>query len=1014
MPAPKIITDLIERFEQNKHSYKTGVYNEAQVRQEFINPFFNALGWDVYNNKGYAEAYKDVIHEYSQKTFTGINAPDYGFRIGGQLKFFVEAKKPGINIKDDIQPAYQLRRYAWSSKLPLSILTDFEEFAVYDCRILPKASDKASAGRILYYSYADYLERWDEIENIFSPEAIKKGSFDRYAASNKNKRGTAEVDEKFLEVLKEWREVLARNIALRNPLVTARELNFAVQKTIDRIIFLRICEDRGIEEYGQLNALQNGENVYKRLLQLFTRADEKYNSGLFHFEKERDRSEEPDSITTNIEIDDKLLKDIFKHLYYPHSPFEFSVLPADILGQVYEQFLGKVIRLTNGHQAKVEDKPEVKKAGGVFYTPTYIVNYIVENTLGRLLDDAGAEPVKKNLTPKEVSKIKILDPACGSGSFLIVAYQYLLEWHLKYYTAPENLAAALKKNYVFETQKGEYRLTTGERKRILLNNIYGVDIDSQAVEVTKLSLLLKVLEGETDETLTNQMKFFRERALPDLGSNIKCGNSLIGPDFYDQMEMNFLDDEEKLRINVFDWQREFKDIMNSGGFDVVIGNPPYIRIQAMKEWAKEDVEYYKNKYSTASKGNYDIYVVFVEKGFHLLNQSGRLGFILPNKFLLTDYGDGLRELISSNSSLYKLIDFKHGQVFPNVTTYTCLLFLAKSKNEVFLFKKITNPKDINSNNDFLSKETNKLDKKPWLMSNDNEDEIINKINFNSTKLSDIPAKISRGSSTGSDKLFMFMEKEGRLFDYTDEAVNIERELLRKPIFATDFSRYNFHSKNNMWVLFPYLINENKYTILEENELEMIYPNAYKYLLKNRKGLEQRKQYSKWYGFSAPRNLFEHNNSTIIIPLLADRGLFTFMPDNKEKYCLMASGGFSIWPKDKEMESAFILGLLNSKLLFWYLEKLSNNFRGGWITCTKQYMSQLPVKNITLTNKVIVQNIVSLVSQVSSYHDTLITIKNAQEKTALQRQIDAVDRQIDNLVYQLYGLTEEEIKIVEGE
>ena len=209
------------------------------------------------------------------------------FRIGGTRKFFIEAKKPSVNLKDDIHPAFQLRRYAWSAKLPLSILTDFEEFAVYDCRIPPKKNDKASTARVMYYNYKDYVEKWDEIESIFSREAVLKGSFDKYAETNKNKRGTAEVDDTFLKVIEEWREFLARNIALRNSNLTTRELNYAVQKTIDRIIFLRICEDRGIEEYGQLLNLLNGTNVYKRMIQIFTRADEKYNSGLFHFELKR-------------------------------------------------------------------------------------------------------------------------------------------------------------------------------------------------------------------------------------------------------------------------------------------------------------------------------------------------------------------------------------------------------------------------------------------------------------------------------------------------------------------------------------------------------------------------------------------------------------------------------------------------------------------------------------------------------------------------------------------------------
>ncbi len=393
MGLPKDIENLIERFDRNRENYLSGTYNEALLRQDFLNPFFETLGWDMANKAGYAEAYRDVIHEDALKIGGATKAPDYCFRIGSVKKFFVEAKKPSVNLKDDVSPAFQLRRYAWSAKLPLSILTDFEEFAVYDCRIKPVQTDKASTGRVLYFTYQDYPKKWDEIVNVFSREAVLKGSFDKYAESSKLKKGTATVDDAFLIEIEDWRDMLAKNIAIRNADLTTRELNFAVQRTIDRIVFLRICEDRGIEEYGRLQTQLNGTNVYKRLVQLFSQADDRYNSGLFHFQREKDRHEEPDKLTPNISIDDKPLKDIINRLYYPESPYEFSVLSADILGQVYEQFLGKVIRLTAGHQAKVEEKPEVRKAGGVYYTPKYIVDYIVKNTVGRLLGvgDRGSE-----------------------------------------------------------------------------------------------------------------------------------------------------------------------------------------------------------------------------------------------------------------------------------------------------------------------------------------------------------------------------------------------------------------------------------------------------------------------------------------------------------------------------------------------------------------------------------------------------------------------------------------------
>jgi hypothetical protein len=310
--APKEIVELVERFESNRKDYKSGGYNEAQLRQEFIGPFFKALGWDVDNTAGHAEAYKDVIHEDAIKIGGATKAPDYAFRIGGTRKFFVEAKKPAVNISEDVASAYQLRRYAWSSKLPLSILTNFEELSVYDCTVKPSNKDKASTGRILHFDYRTYCKNWREIVGIFSKDAVLRGSFDRYAQSAAGrKKGTAGVDDAFLADIDEWRQSLAQNIALRNPKLTQRDLNFAVGKTIDRIIFLRICEDRGIEPYGQLMALQNGTGIYKRLIQIYYSADDKYNSGLFHFRHERDRSEQPDDLTLNLTIDDKPLKEIF-------------------------------------------------------------------------------------------------------------------------------------------------------------------------------------------------------------------------------------------------------------------------------------------------------------------------------------------------------------------------------------------------------------------------------------------------------------------------------------------------------------------------------------------------------------------------------------------------------------------------------------------------------------------------------------------------------------------------------
>ncbi len=556
--------DLITRFHDTLPALKRGAYNETEVRVQFINPLFEALGWEMDDRGGRSE----VKHEDKIAIAGKAKAPDYGFYLDGRRRFFVEAKKPAVNLAADSQPAFQLRRYAWTAKLPLSVLTDFEEFAVYDTRLRPHPGDAPTVARLRYWRYDQYADQWAEIAALFGRDAVLAGSLEQFAINEGGKKGIATVDADFLGQLNAWRDLLARAIANRNPGLSGRDLNFAVQQTLDRLIFLRIAEDRAIEPYGRLRDLATGPGTFDQLLRYFYEADNKYNSGLFHL-SHRGRADQPDMVTPRLTLDDRPLKEIIRALYEPVSPYEFSVFPADILGQVYEQFLGQVIRLTSGGRAVVEEKPEVRKAGGVYYTPTYIVEYIVRQTVGRLVAGHTPDPTGP------VSRLRVLDPACGSGSFLLGAYQFLLDWHLDGYLRDTKKWSRKRGGTLHLTAAGDYVLTLAERRRILLDNLYGVDIDPQAVEVTKLSLLLKVLEGAAAQ-LGPQAALLGERVLPDLDSNIKCGNSLIGPEFYDRPQPSLLGDDELLRVNAFDWRGEFAEIMRAGGFDAVIGNPPYI------------------------------------------------------------------------------------------------------------------------------------------------------------------------------------------------------------------------------------------------------------------------------------------------------------------------------------------------------------------------------------------------------------------------------------------------------
>ncbi|MBP7826804.1 MAG: N-6 DNA methylase [Verrucomicrobia bacterium] len=852
------------------------------------------------------------------------------------------------------------------------------------------------------------------------------------------------MDAAFLAEIERWRKELAQNLALRNPALTQRELNFAVQRIIDRIIFLRICEDRGIEDYGQLRALLNGDRIYPRLARLFEQADRRYNSGLFHFKKEPGRHESPDELTLSLNVDDKLLRDILRGLYYPESPYEFSVLSADILGQVYEQFLGKVIRLTPGHRVVVDDKPEVKKAGGVYYTPTYIVDYIVRQTVGKLLDDCArrrepahsfppAEKDQSGLTSaatvekadlrraaavlNRAAKLRILDPACGSGSFLMGAYQYLLDWHLQFYLAhnPAHWAKGGRPALV-QTAKG-WQLTIAERKRILLANLYGVDIDAQAVEVTKLSLLLKVLEGETGQTLQTIFRLFAERALPDLGNNIKCGNSLIGPDFYQQAELPELTDEERYRINVFDWHAEFPEIFRSRrresaqtdsggelretpvapldytwpgvplhgsysykktkrpkavpppgwiepewevGFDAVIGNPPYGATLSTSE-----SDYLRNKFKSSTK-DLDTYTLFMEQAVMLMKPAGRLSMIVPTSWYSGPKFSMLRRFIATQSDPEIFVNLPY-DVFKAWVDTTVFVVTKRTKSCAWPRKDVCNvnlvtfPKRhrIVSSEEFNDR-TTQASFSAWFSDGGDayltyadvvSTAIIRKITSKGKHLSEM-ADIQRGVTP---------------FNLTEEPTHESSKLA----FKGAVRRYRLDPGGRFFIRF-------------DDSLAELKPERY---------------------FVGPRLLLRELISRQF-QLQAVKATQDFVTNKSMQSLLPLQNGPSL---------DYLLGVINSRLMSWYFLQRSNvGQRDDFPKIVLKETRALPVVPAHLSDKTAHDRMVKLVEAMLALHQQLAAARTPQEQTALERQIAATDAQIDRLVYDLYGLTEDEIKIVEGQ
>jgi len=644
---------LIAKFEADKGHYLSKDYSEAQARIDFITPFFKALGWDVENEAGLPHHQREVVVEKGEAETEG--RPDYSFRLAGQTKFFVEAKAPSEPL-DSAKHILQAKSYAWNTKqVFFVILTDFEEFRFYDASIKPDER-KPDEGLLLTLKYTDYVAKAEKLCE-FSKERVAAGSLDAMLPRDRRtQRLRIPVDEAFLDEMTGWREDLARNVFKNNPDLTAKQLNEVVQRLLDRIVFIRIAEDRHIIEKRQLaDAVEEWQarggkfHLFDWLNDLFHRINEDFNGEIFK-----------PHLSETIKIDSDVLARIIERLYPPQSPYRFDVIGVELLGSIYERYLGKTIRPT-AKTVRVEEKPEVRKAGGVYYTPKYIVDYIVKNTVGKVIEGK---------SPKQIEKIRILDPACGSGSFLIGAFQYLIDYHVRYLTAHPKEAHIhpLFPDLIRDgNPSGDgHRLSVRLKARILRHNLYGVDIDPQAVEITMMSLYLKALEGEKSQLPPKQS------LLPELKYNIICGNSLIGPDIYDQGTL--FADEERDRINAFDWHGvpvaamspsptvapvsppaegriggedaaatdrtrrrrsqagatppTIGDVMRSGGFDCVIGNPPW-----GAEFDEAELAYLRGRYRDVIARMVDSYIYFFTRSMQVCKPEAPVGLIVPSTIL---------------------------------------------------------------------------------------------------------------------------------------------------------------------------------------------------------------------------------------------------------------------------------------------------------------------------------------------------------------------------------------------
>ncbi|MEK0449504.1 MAG: hypothetical protein RL088_1772 [Verrucomicrobiota bacterium] len=680
--AHAAVCKLVHDFAENEAHYLSPGYSEAQARVSFIDKLWQALGWDVTHQQQRNPYAQEVKVEDPQKISGHSRRADYAFHTAPNFRdarFFCEAKKPAVQLKVDKDAAFQTIRYGWSAGTPLAVLTDFEQFHILDCRAKPDI-DTALARSIRYFHYKDWLDpqKFAELYFLFSREAFREGGFDAYVSKLPRPKkvgkqlgllrtGSQPVDAAFLIDLEEYRETLAKLLKAADHSLDGDALTELVQRTLDRLVFLRFLEDKLIETEIQVQHFSRaaGGQAWRKFLAASRKLDTRYNGIVFKYHPILD---DP----AKLPVDDARFADLCEELSHTKSPYDFNAIPIHILGSIYERFLGSVI-VTTAQRATVEQKPEVRKAGGVYYTPEYIVRYICEQTVGKLIDGK---------TPAQIAKMRFADIACGSGSFLLGIYDLLLRYHGTWYNAhpdeakKENLAPPekskkRKKEHIpaVTEREGVLRLTLEKKREILLNNVFGVDLDPQAVEVAQLSLYLKLLEDETTATAAQHYLDFHEALLPSLNKNVIRGNSLIGTDIlFGQFEFSA---QEERKLAPMDFQSAFPQVMKDGGFDAIVGNPPY------GAYLNESHKEFLRQTYTCQSYQLDSYLLFLERAIRVaIRTNGYFGMIIPNPWLTNLLQGKTRQFVCESTRICEIVHFRY-PVFPKVTVDTEIVVLQK-------------------------------------------------------------------------------------------------------------------------------------------------------------------------------------------------------------------------------------------------------------------------------------------------------------------------------------------------
>ena len=990
------LKNLVERFHENIEFYKNtkNSYNEHSCRIEYIDPLLKLLGWDVANEKGLSPQYREVIAEnYSTRT----DRPDYTLTLRGVPKFFVEAKKPAIDIINDAAPAIQTRKYGWNAKHKIAVLTNFEYLVIYDTCYIAHEDDGSSVARYRLYHYTEYVEKFSEINGLISRDSVYSGEFDFYLNENFPAIGgyTQQVDELFLFQINEWRVALSNELYAKGGRYTSLEvLNDVVQEFINQIIFLRICEDKNLPLYHKLkDTITDSTQLKDKLEELLRAADKRYNSGIFS----------GDDIIFDISCD--VIKNMIENLYYPQSPYLFNIIEPNLLGKIYEMFLTEKLILLDNNVIGLGRKKDCQNRS-VVTTPTEIVKYMVDKTLSR---------VCIGKSPKEILDISIADIACGSGIFLEEAFAFLQNYCVQWYISHGQI------DHLVEIGVDLYKLPLQEKKEILCSCIYGIDIDIHAVEVAKFSLLIKLIEDETSPSVMEVVPI-----LPDLSNNIHFGNSLVS-----NKELSGISKASSQIMDIIPF--EWNEINCGKRFDVIIGNPPYVNTEGMHTLLPSaEFEVYKKRYNTSYK-QFDKYFIFIEQALKKVKETGCVCYIVPNKFFKIGAGEKLRNLIARNRMLVSLDDFGDAQLFEDKTIYSSIVLLTKESQSTFIYSSVDSANKLWSGEKVSSIELNSdvLNKLPWRLTTDLDFlKMLQKIDEVSVPITK-HINIFNGIQTSAERptpIYWFSANE-IVAEYADtieidrDGNNyiIEKALLRPYFKPTKKSEKGLNSysvlKTDKQIIFPY--DDDGHLISIDN-MRSSYPGTYAYLSAYYDRLVPKcvsdngirdvpnATADTWYQYGRTQALTAFiNTPKLIVGVLSKEPMYVMDTND----ILISSGGTAGYcaiskKEDSPYALEYIQAWLTNPITERILQIVGSDFENGFIARGTFVLSTLPFVELDFNverQKAIYDRVVSASQEIYVINDELSTKPSKRIANLLQRKKDKLITEINNLIGEVYRL-----------